>query len=119
MKPPNPFCCLVALAIASLPVSPVVFSQQDAPNIARSTSAASYPNTPDGLHQLLNDLLLMAKNKDLPKLRSQIAEMEIPNYESWFAGTFGKENGERLGGMYGKSLQIGELQFEMLCTELA
>ncbi len=120
MKPINPLCSLVVLAMASLAVSPFVLSQQETgPNTAQLNTTESYPNTLDGLHRLLDDLLLAAKNDDQAKLRSQIAEMEIPNYENWFTRTFGQEKGERFGGMYGKSLRASELQFEMLCTELA
>jgi TonB family protein len=64
-------------------------------------------------------LLLTAKNDDQTQPRSRIAEMEIPNYENWFTRTFGQEKGEGFAGMYGKSLQASELQFEMLCMELA
>jgi protein TonB len=97
----------------------VLSQQETGPNTAQLNTAESYPNTLDGLHRLLDDLLLAAKNDDQAKLRSQITEMEIPNYENWFTRTFGQEKGERFGGMYGKSLRASELQFEMLCTELA
>lgn len=120
MKPINSLFSLVALAMASVIVSPVVLSQQEAGHkTAQPDTAESHPNTADGLQRLLYDLLLMAKNDDQTKLRSQIAELEIPNYENWFTRTFGQEKGESLAGIYGKSLQTSGLQFEMLCTELA
>jgi len=68
---------------------------------------------------LLSDLLLAAKNDDRAKLQLQIAEMEIPESENWFAHTFGQEKGARLAGIYGKSQKTSELQFQMLCAELA
>jgi TonB family protein len=111
---------LVAVAMASLVVSPIVLSQQETrPKTAQPITAQSYPNTTDGLHQLLNDLLLTAKNDDEAKLRSQIVEMEIPDYQIWFAHTFGKERGEKWAAMYEKTPQIAELQFQMLLVELA
>jgi TonB family protein len=106
--------------MASLVISPVVLSQQETgPKTGQQVTAQSYPNTADGLHQLLNDLLLTAKNDDEAKLRSQIVEMEIPDYESWFRRTFGKDRGEKWAAIYGKAPQTAELQFQMLCVELA
>jgi len=64
--------------------------------------------------------LLTAKNGDEAKLRSQIVEMEIPNYGSWFTSTFGQERGEKWSAMYGRTPpQTAELQFQILCMELA
>jgi hypothetical protein len=100
--------------------SPVVFPQQQTESkTAQASTEEAYPNTADGLHRLLNDLLLTAKNGDETKLWSMIAEMEIPNYENWFTLTFGQEKGEKQASMYGKLLKTSDLQFEMLCTELA
>jgi hypothetical protein len=89
------------IALTSLIISPILPSQQGTgPNTAQGTTAEVYPNTADGLHQLLNNLLLTAKNGDEAKLRSQIAEMEIPNYENWFTRAFGQERGEKWAAMY-------------------
>lgn len=87
--------------------------------VVQAATAEAYPNTVDGLHRLLNDLLLSAKNDDQTKLRSQIAEMEIPSYEKWFPSTFGQEKGQSLASTYGKFLKVSELQFQMLWAELA
>jgi TonB family protein len=120
MKLPGSLRMLVIFAIVLFVVSPIVLSSREpGPKTGQPHPEESYPNTPDGLHQLLDDLLLAARNDDQTKLRSQIAEMEIPNYENWFASTFGQEKGQRLAGTYGESLQATEMQFEMLCTELA
>jgi TonB family protein len=99
---------------------PVVPSQQETGlKAAQPITGQSYPNPTEGLRQLLNDLLLIAKSDDEAKLRSQIVEMKIPDYESWFTGTFGKERGEKWAAMYEKTPQTAELQFQMLCVELA
>jgi TonB family protein len=120
MTPHYQLCRLAVFAMASLVISPIVLSQQETESkIAQASTAEAYPNTAEGLHRLLKDLLLTAKNDDQTKLWSQIAEMEIPNYESWFTHMFGQEKGESLAGPYGKSLQTTELQFQMLWMELA
>jgi TonB family protein len=94
-------------------------SQETGSKTAQSTAAESYPNTADGLHSLLTDLLTVAKGDDEGKVWSKIAEMEIPDYENWFTRTYGQEKGQALAGAYGKSLKLSEQQFEMLWMELA
>ena len=86
---------------------------------AQSAVAASYPNTADGLHSLLTDLLVLAKGDDEGKVWSKVAEMEIPDYENWFTHTYGQEKGQAQAGAHGKSLKLSEQQFEMLWVELA
>jgi TonB family protein len=93
--------------------------QETGPNTARSAAGESYPNTADGLHSLLTDLLAVAKGDDEGKFWSKIAEMEIPDYENWFTRTYGREKGQVLADAYGKSLKLSEQQFEMLWMELA
>jgi TonB family protein len=93
---------------------------ETASKTTQSSAADSYPNTADGLHSLLTDLLAAAKSDDQGKLWSKIAEMEIPNYENWFTHTYGPpEKGRALATAYGQSLKPSEQQFEMLWTELA
>jgi hypothetical protein len=112
-------CGFTALVVARVGVSPVVLSHQAAGPSANQLAAESYSDTADGLHRMLSDLLQTAKNDDQSKLRSQIAELAIPDYKNWFPRTFGPENGAKLESMYEKSLPTSELQFVMLCTELA
>jgi TonB family protein len=87
--------------------------------IGQASSVEAYPNTVEGLHRLLNDLLLTAKNDDEAKLQSQIAEMEITSYENWFTSTFGQEKGQPLASTYGRFLKVSESQFQVLWAELA
>lgn len=120
MTPHYLLCRLATLAVASLVISPIVLSQQATESkIAQASTAEAYPNTAEGLHRLLKDLLLTAKNGDQAKLRSQIAEMEIPNYENWFTTTFGQEKGESWAGPYGKMLQKDQKEFQDLLVQLS
>jgi TonB family protein len=115
-----PFCTSMAFAVMCLMGSTsVLASQETGSKTALSTAAESFPNTPDGLHSLLTELLVAAKNDDQGKLWSMIEQMEIPNYENLFTRTYGQEKGQALAGAYGKSLKLSEQQFEMLWAELA
>ena len=95
-----------------------IFVSQPETEPPQASSVESYPNTSDGLRRLLTDLLLSARNDDRTKLWSQIAEIEIPNYEDWFTHTFGQEKGKNLAGKYASSFKPSKQQFEMLCVEL-
>jgi TonB family protein len=120
MAPLSTFFRSAVGAMALLVSSPVVLSQQETESkIAQASSAEAYLNSADGLHRLLNDLLLAAKDGNENQLRLQISEMEIPNYENWFTHVFGQDKGEKWAGQYGRSLQSSELQFQMLWMELA
>lgn len=108
------FAVLVCLICSTPPCA----SQEAGQMASPSNAGESYPNTADGLHSLLTDLLATAKDDDQGKVWSKIAEMEIPDYENWFARTYGQEKGQALASGYGKSLKLTEQQFEMLWVEL-
>jgi len=120
MTLPNLLRIIVVFAVALLVCPFHVLSQQvGSPKPAQTPAAESYPNTPVGLQQLLLELLRTAKSDDPAKLRTEIAAMEIPDYEIWFVHAFGQEQGQKLGDKYEESLKTSELHFEMLWAELA
>ena len=108
-----------ALGVCLICSSSLPASQETASKPAQVIAAESYPNTADGLHSLLTDLLAAAKSDEEGKLSSKISELEIPNYEKWFTQTYGPEKGQAVADAYGKSLKISEQQFKMLWVELA
>jgi len=119
MKPSNLLRYLVVAVMAALVCPSQAFSQQvESPKLGQA-GPESYPNTTDGLRQLLLELLRLARTDDQAKLRIEITGMEIPDYENWFAHAFGQEKGQKLGDRYEESLKAEELHFEMLWTELA
>lgn len=89
------------------------------PRPAPAESASTGQNSTDGLRLRLQDLLIAAKDRDVPKLRSLIKQLEIPNYQDWFTKTFGEENGERLAEYYGRNFAEGDSYLETLFTQLA
>ncbi len=120
MKSPHPFYTSIAIAVTLLTRSVLLLAGQDAaPNTAQLSIAKSYPNTADGLHSLLTELLANAKTGDESKVWSKIAELEIPDYENWFTHAYGQEKGQASAVAYGKSLKVSEQQFELLWMELA
>jgi TonB family protein len=90
-----------------------------APPSAPAESARADQNSFDGLRLRLQDLLNAAKDRDVPKLKSLIKQMEIPNYKDWFAKNYGEEKAERLAGAYERNLGNSESDLETLFTQLA
>ena len=120
MKPCTLRRYLVVCVMAAMVCPPRASCQQVGnPTRPQEVAAESYANTPDGLRQLLIDLLRLAKADDQTQLRIKIAAMEIPDYKIWFVHAFGQEEGQKLGDKYEGALKVGELHFEMLWTELA
>jgi TonB family protein len=78
-----------------------------------------YPDSAEGLRNLLQDVLAAAKAGDRPKLLSLVNQMEIPNYEAWFTKTYGLERGESVAGFYGGNLDRNERDFQELFMEFA
>jgi len=78
-----------------------------------------YPNTSDGLRQLLQTMLMAAKNGEGARLSGLIKETEIPNYEVWFTETFGQEKGESWAGPYGQNLGQRQAEFQKLIIQIA
>src|SRR6202008_3410226 len=100
MKPFTLLQYLVVFVIAAMVFPSQAFCQPvESPRLAQA-AAESYPNTPDGLRQLLLELLRLAKTGDHAKLLIAITAMEIPDYENWFTRVFGQEKGQKLGDRY-------------------
>lgn len=113
-------CSLILFAVSSLSLCPAIHSQRLGESRgAQTTNGASYPNNPNGLRQLLDEMLLSAKQDDHSRLQSLIQETEIPNYESWFTTTFGQEKGESWADPYGKMLRKDQKDFQDLLIQLS
>jgi TonB family protein len=80
---------------------------------------STYLNNSEGLRELLDNMLDVAKKGDKEQLQSMIRELEIPNYEIWFTKNFGQEKGESWAGPYGRWLARHEKDFEELMMKLA
>ena len=100
-------------------ICPISLPVGQALNAIPSSAGNSPSNTAGNLRAMLSDLLVAAKNDDQGKIWSNIAELEIPDYETWFKRTYGPEKGQTLATEYGKYLKTNEQQFELLWLEFA
>jgi TonB family protein len=111
---PAPLRRLTLLAALSLVFCPIIRSLQ-----TDNTGPGVYLNNPDGLRQLLDQMLIAAKHQDHARLQSLIRDAEIPNYEEWFTKTFGQEKSESWAEPYGKMIQKDQEDFQDLLIRLS
>ena len=81
-------------------------------------SSAAGQNLADSLRLRLQDALNAAKNHDAPRLRSLIAQWELPDYRDWFVKTFGTETGQRIAEQYAVNFADGDTYLKTFFTEI-
>ena len=86
-------------SLACLAVTLVVFVALTA---ARAAEPPKYPESPDGLEKLANDMLAAVKAANKEKAADLAKSMVLPNHEAWFVKTFGEAKGKELAEVYGK-----------------
>ena len=111
----------VLIALSLLPSAPARSQQSappapptptsDAPSPQAGTSTP-YPDTADGLRQLLTDVLAAARSGDHEKLAGMVKDMDIPNYENWFEAAYGAGGGATRAKTYGARLDQNDVNFE-------
>ena len=98
----------------SLVMSMPTRTQQNAPPDIPATPSfhtdlsPSYPDTPEGLKQLLWDVVAAQESRNADEILATKQDLEIPNYEEWFAKTFGAEQGQKWADAYRVSLEKSE-----------
>jgi TonB family protein len=67
---------------------------------ASATSAATYPNSSDGLKQFIKDIFAAMEPGDNEKASAPFSNLEIPDHGAWFVKMFGPAEGPRLEAKY-------------------
>ena len=68
-----------------------------------ATAIPSYPDTPKGLEDLMNEMLKLEKKHDAKALAPYVESLELPNAGTWFRATFGDEIGAQLADSYDRA----------------
>src|SRR6266852_3602410 len=93
---------LTGVVLAGGPVS--ARPQDEEPQLQSGAAVplqtAAYPESPDGLKNLLQDWLAAIKAGDAAKSAQFLEGFAIPNHEKWFTETFGPTEGVRLEARY-------------------
>ena len=91
-----------------------------APKSAAVPPAAipSYPDTPEGLEDLMNEMLKLEKKHDATALAPYVESLDLRNASAWFRATFGDEIGKQLADSYDRTRMNMALAFPDLLTKL-
>jgi TonB family protein len=79
-------------------------AQEGAATPAPAQSAANYPDSPEGLRKMLEELLSATRQKEVAKVQAIHANMTLPDYEHWFVRAFGEHDGSKLAALYAKEI---------------
>lgn len=82
-------------------------------NQAQAPGSAQYPNTPDGLRELLSELRAAGRSGDEAKIDSMIKQTEIPDYRNWFCSVYIPGSGLSWAIPYGRNLAQNEQAFKL------
>jgi TonB family protein len=90
------------LGFAVMPVFGWTAPKQASQNVTPPPS--TYPDSPRGLQDFLQDLFAAIKSNDQPKINSLWRSTILPEQEKWFASEFGDHEGAALESAYAKQL---------------
>ncbi len=103
--------CLFSVALPSI--------AQNSTGLAPSATAVNpYPDTKEGLRQLLLDFISDAKSNNSARLNNEIKSTEIPDYANWLPKIWSGP-GPSWVEPYGNNLRKNEVQFHKLLNYLA
>lgn len=112
-----------SLSIALLRVPPVRAQSEatygDGPSTTQTGTQYGYPDTTNGLRNLLDDMRIAAQQGDSARLRILIASTEIPDYENWFVKTFGEVKGPMWAAAYARMRARHEVELQNQILQLA
>jgi TonB family protein len=81
-------------------------------NLPSADPAGSYPDTADGLHVLLQQLLSAIQKNDAAQVSAVTHGFILPAYQTWFPKIFGTEAGARMTQRYEGLLPESDAKFK-------
>lgn len=92
------FVAMLLLHVSMLPNGAAQQPKETPPT--STVSLPSYPESPDGLKQLIEDIFEAVKSGNSEKTSSYFSSLAIPDHNAWFVKTFGPAEGPRLEAKY-------------------
>lgn len=89
----------VLLALSVSAVCLLCAQDKSGPSPTHTTSVSTYPNTKEGLKQLLQDMRTAAKNGESDKLAALIKDTEIPDCVAWLHRMYESDKADSWEGM--------------------
>jgi TonB family protein len=81
-------------------------------NLPPADPAGAYSDTADGLHGLLQQLLLAIQKNDAAQVSAFTHGFILPAYQTWFPKVFGDETGARMAQRYGEAIPAFDANFK-------
>jgi TonB family protein len=78
----------------------------------------AYPDSPQGLENLMKNMLKLQKKGDAASLAPYVRSLALPNPAAWFSATFGNEVGTKLASYYNRTRIELPLSFPDTLAEL-
>jgi hypothetical protein len=94
-------CALVTFPAASQ-ASPINPAQKAATPNASSPTIPTFPDSEQGLRDLLMQVAMLVKRGDMTALAPYLSSMELPHPNQWFRSIYGDEAGSQLAPYYVK-----------------
>ncbi|HUJ31336.1 MAG TPA: energy transducer TonB [Candidatus Acidoferrum sp.] len=93
-----PRCTIILLAV-SLATPPSILGRDKAGSGTQAAPSSVYPNTTDGLQQLLHDVREAAKRGEKEKVAEYLKEMEVPNCDAWLHAMYASDKADSWMGL--------------------
>jgi len=78
---------------------------------ASAVQSGNYPDTADGLHALLQQLMGAIQKNDAAQVSTLTHSLILPDYQAWFLQVFGDNIGVRMAQLYEESLPNFDARF--------
>lgn len=92
--------CIFALSMASVCATHATYAQDNTSSSpTQAILASTYPNTKEGLRQLLQDMRAAAKNGEMERLTALIKGTEIPDCVAWLHKMYDSDKADSWEGM--------------------
>lgn len=98
--------------------NPAAQSKSEPTPSSTTSVIPSYPDTPKGLQDLMNEMLKLKKKHDAKALAPYLDSLALPNAAAWFRATFGDEMGQQLADSYDHTKMDMPLGFPDILDQL-
>lgn len=96
--------CALATSFMICGIAPRSLSQDANTGAASALGPVSYPDSPEGLQRLVEDIFAAIKSGDSAKASASLSGLVMPDHKAWFANVFGSDEGARMDEKYVEDL---------------
>ena len=101
-----------AIAAPAIPPQSGQIGSAEFQSIASTTQAQTYPETADGLHNLIQRLATAIQRGNSEEITTLTHSLIIPNFQEWLPQVFGTEIGAHMAQLYEESVPDFDAKFK-------